>query len=153
MLSIALLGINLVATLVMCGVILFIHVVHYPMFDDWERENFHEIERRHQKLTSFVVGPLMAIEALTTVALFFLPPPDVPSVLPWLGLFCVCVWTAVTAGISVPIHEQLAKKGFDARLHRLLVRSNFWRLIAWWGHGIVCVIMAGLVSFARGTVS
>lgn len=128
---------NLAATGVMCGVILFVQVVHYPMFDAWDRGRFRDLERRHQRLTTFVVGPPMAVEFAATVAAVLLRP----SPLAWLGLACVAAWAAVTAFVSVPLHERLAAAGYDAAAHRRLVRTNWLRVAAWWLHAGVCGAM------------
>jgi ABC-type molybdate transport system permease subunit len=128
---------NLAATGTMCGVILFVQVVHYPMIDDWDRATFRAVARRHQRLTAFVVGPPMLVELVATVALLFVRPTG----LAWAGLALVGVWAGVTAFVSIPLHEKLAADGYDAAAHRRLVRTNWVRVAAWWLHGGVCVAM------------
>ena len=125
----------------MCGVILFVQVVHYPMFDSWDRERFREIERRHQRLTTFVVAPPMLVELFASFALLFVPIPGVPEYLPWAGIALVGIWAAVTAFVSIPLHGSLAARGYDAGVHRKLVRTNWLRVVAWWLHAGVGIAM------------
>lgn len=132
---------NLIATLTMCGVILFVQVVHYPLFDSWDRGRFPELERRHQRLTTWVVAPPMLVELSASLALLFVPLPGVPEYLPWVGIAFVGVWAAVTAFVSIPLHEALAARGFDAGVHRKLVRTNWLRVGAWWLHAGVGIAM------------
>jgi len=47
-----------------------------------------------------------------------------------------------TALLQVPRHRQLAR-GFDARAHAFLVRSNVVRTAAWTARGALCLWMLG----------
>lgn len=137
----AILWANLAATGTMCGVILFVQVVHYPMIENWDRPHFRAAARRHQRLTAFVVAPPMVVELLASVAALFVPSPGVPAFLPWVGVALVGAWAGVTAFVSIPLHEKLAADGYDTAVHRRLVRTNWLRVAAWWLHGGVCAAM------------
>ena len=54
-----LLMLHLVSTLAMVGLIWFVQVVHYPLFDQVGRDGFRQYEQSHQRLTTLVVAPLM----------------------------------------------------------------------------------------------
>lgn len=118
------------ATLMMTGLIVFVQVVHYPLFDRVGRDGFARYAADHSSLTTLVVGPLMLLEAGTALALALRPPPGVPAAWCWLGLALVLVIWLATAFLSVPQHGVLAG-GFDARAHATLVATNWVRTLAW----------------------
>lgn len=133
------------ATLFMCGLIWFVQVVHYPLFAHTGTDVFCAYERRHTRLTTWVVGPPMLVETGAAVALFALGPPGVP---PWAhlaGLGLLGVLWASTAWLQVPCHTVL-ERGFDARVHRRLVRSNWIRTVAWTARAPLAVWMLEAVA-------
>ena len=128
------------ATLAMTGLIWFVQVVHYPLFRAVGADGYAAYQREHVRLTTLVVGPLMLLEAATSVWLVFDRPDFVPPALPWLGLgLLALVWLATTL-LSVPRHEVL-RHGFDAPAHAGLVATNWIRTAAW-------TARAGLLLFA-----
>ena len=60
---------HIATTFSMVGLIWFVQIVHYPLMDRVRREGFRRYEMDHQRLTSWVVAPLMATELLSTVLL------------------------------------------------------------------------------------
>lgn len=90
---------------------------------------------------ALVVGPLMAVEAVTAAALAWLPPAGVPRAATRVGLVLVGVVLASTALIQAPLHGRLAG-GFGDDLHRLLVASNWLRTGTWSLRGALVVWMA-----------
>lgn len=133
---------NAAATGVMVGVILFVHRVHYPLFDRYPAAGFAAVERVHQDRTFGVVFPPMLAELVTSLALLAWTPAGVPAWQPWLGAALVGVWGVSTVLVQVPLHQKLAG-GFDADLHRRLVRSNRVRVLAWGGRGVLVAVMLG----------
>lgn len=129
-----------VATLVMVGVIWFVQVVHYPLFDGVGTHDFDAYEARHVQATGYVVGPPMVVEAATAVWLAVAPPPGVPAVATWFGLSLLALIWASTAGLQVPAHDRLSR-GFDTDTHRRLVSSNWIRTIAWSLRGVLAVLL------------
>jgi uncharacterized membrane protein len=142
--SAALLTVHLVATAAMVGLIWFVQVVHYPLFAAVGRAGFADYEAQHQRLTSFVVGPLMAVEGVTALWLAAFPPEGLGRIWPLLGLAVLAVIHASTVFLQVPQHTALSA-GFDAgRLHRL-VRTNWIRTLGWSARGVLggaMVVMA-----------
>ena len=118
---------NLCSSLAMTGLIWFVQIVHYPMFSRVGEREFAEYAKQHARLTSLVVGPLLLIETMSAVGLAFLSGERIAV---WLGLGLVGVIWVSTAVIQIPCHTRLAR-GFDAGVHRRLVRSNWIRTIAW----------------------
>ena len=122
------------ATLCMTGVIWFVQVVHYPLFELASERRFERFAAEHQRRTGFVVAPLMITEAATALALLVAPPLGLGRGLPWLGaLLLASIWLS-TALVQVPLHRRLGG-GRDASAIRRLVASNWLRTAAWSGRG------------------
>lgn len=136
----ALLLANAASTWAMVGVIWFVQLVHYPLFPAYAGDNFRPTMAEHQRRTFRVVFPLMLTELATSLAL----PAVVGGWRPWAGLACVGVWGFSTLLVQVPLHERLARDGFDPAVHRRLVRSNRVRTAAWTLHGGLCGWLLGV---------
>lgn len=121
---------HLAATLLMTGSIWFVQIVHYPLMDAVGAENFTEYHRRHQDLTSYVVGPVMLFELTTAIALLYLGWQSSVSNWALANLVLLGVIWASTFLVQVPCHERLAK-GFSREAHRRLVNTNWIRTVAW----------------------
>jgi uncharacterized membrane protein len=132
--------IHLGATAFMTGLIWFVQVVHYPLFARVGREGFVDYERRHTRLTTFIVGPAMLLEA-TCAGLIFahaLRHAELDPFLPAFGVALLALIWFSTAFVQVPRHREL-ERGFDETAARRLVRSNWWRTIAWSARTIAAV--------------
>lgn len=135
---------HLAATLFMVGVIWFVQVVHYPLFSRVGPEKFSLYSEAHSRLTTYVVGPPMLVEALTALLLVFQRPEGVPLAAALIGLaLVVAVWLS-TALLQVPRHTTLGS-GFDRRAWSGLVLSNWVRTVAWSARGGLVLWMAARV--------
>jgi len=126
------------ATLAMVGLIWFVQVVHYPLFGRVRPEDFPRYARSHQRRTTWVVGPLMLIEAGTGI--WLLVASSLPAWQPWAGLALLGVIWASTVCIQVPLHSRLAA-AFDPSAHCALVRTNWLRTAAWTARGALVLLM------------
>ena len=135
---------HLSATLYMVGVIWFVQVVHYPLFGRVGEGGFAAYSRVHSRLTGYVVGPAMLVEAGTALVLVFARPGGVPFPAALLGLFLVAVIWLSTVLLQVPRHDTLGS-GFDRRAYGGLVRTNWVRTIAWSARGALVLFMAARV--------
>ena len=132
---------HLAATLFMVGVIWFVQVVHYPLFSRVGSEKFSLYSEAHSRLTTYVVGPPMLVEASTALLLVFQRPEGVPLEAALIGLaLVVAVWLS-TALLQVPRHTTLGS-GFDRRAWSGLVLSNWVRTVAWSARGGLVLWMA-----------
>ena len=77
---------HLAVTLFMVGVIWFVQVVHYPLFAKVGSERFVLYSKAHSRLTTYVVGPPMLVEAATALLLVFRRPEGVPLAAAFFGL-------------------------------------------------------------------
>lgn len=135
-----LLSAQLVATLTMVGLIWFVQVVHYPLFAAVGPERFVAYEVAHQRRTSYVVGPPMMVEGITTLALLVAPPDGVGRLLPLIGAGLLAVVHASTVFLQVPAHRRLSV-AHGAGTIRRLVRTNWIRTIGWSARGGIALAM------------
>ncbi len=139
---------NCLATSYMVGLIWMVQVVHYPLFAFIGQQGYQEYQKRHQMLTTFVVGPPMLVEAFTSILLAWYPPTGVSYWQIFTGIALMFVIWLSTAAIQVPCHGKLAL-GFDKRIHRRLVASNWIRTLAWSARGVLVGWMLLIVLSAN----
>ncbi|WCO68268.1 hypothetical protein PO878_05945 [Iamia majanohamensis] len=128
------------ATWTMVGVIWFVQVVHYPLLGTIGADRSAEVGARHQTLTSFVVGPPMAVEGVTTLVLLAAAPEGVAPVLPWVAAVLLAVALGATVALLVPRHRRM----LDApgpEVGAGLVATNWVRTVAWSGRGVLLAVM------------
>ena len=97
--------VHLAATLVMVGVIWFVQIVHYPLFSRVGSGGFALYSDAHSRLTTYVVGPPMLVEAATALLLVFRRPEGVSLTAAVIGLALVGVVWLSTALLQVPRHS------------------------------------------------
>lgn len=132
---------HVATTLAMVGVVWYVQLVHYPSFARVPAETFAGYEAENIRLTSLTVGPLMAVEAATGLLLLWRRPPGVGSASCLVGAALLgCLWLS-TALVQFPLHVALSG-GFDADLHRALMRTNWVRTLCWTCRGVVVLSMA-----------
>jgi hypothetical protein len=136
----ALLTVHLFATAGMVGLIWFVQVVHYPLFARVGPDGFPTYETEHQRRTSWVVGPLMAVEGVAALAVAATLRNEVGLLLPLLGLVLLLVIHASTVLLQVPAHGRLTS-GADHAVMRRLVATNWIRTGGWSARGAVAVAM------------
>jgi len=133
-----------VATLALVGLIWFVQVVHYPLMAVVGGLRFPAYAREHATRTSWVVTAPMLLEAAAAIALVVEPPAAIARPMVWVGLALLALVWASTFGLQVPCHRRLAS-GFDPRVHRRLVRSNWIRTLAWTGRAPIAVAIVSMV--------
>lgn len=118
---------DLVGALLMTGVIWVIQLVHYPSFLYVAEDKFKNFEYFHTKNMSFIVGPLMILEALAAFALLVFSEFQIYA---WINVAAlVCIWL-VTIFISVSCHNMLSAGKCDEVI-RKLIWTNWLRTILW----------------------
>lgn len=128
------------STLAMVGLIWFVQVVHYPLFSQVGRDQFRRYEMDHQRLTMWVVAPLMLLEMISALVLIWWRPPGIGTPSVYLGVFLtVSIWL-MTYAIQVPQHASLLLS-YNAVIHQRLVRDNWYRTVAWSSRGLLVLWM------------
>jgi len=128
------------STLAMVGLIWFVQVVHYPLLAQVGREGFRRYEMDHQRLTTWVVAPLMLTELVTAMLLFWWRPAGVGSMTIWCGLLLLALIWLMTYAVQVPQHAALVLS-YDATLQKRLVSGNWFRTVAWTARGMLALGM------------
>lgn len=130
-----------VSTLLLTGMIWTVQVVHYPLFTRVGPDGFVAYEASHSVRMAALVAVPWSVQGLTTAGLLLVPPPGVPTPLVGAAAALAATPVVVTLLASVPAHRQLGD-GFDAAVHRRLVRTNWVRTAAWSVHSGVAVAIA-----------
>ena len=133
---------NVASTLVMTGVIWFVQVVHYPLFNRVGLAEFARYEADHSNLTGLVVVPLMLVELATAALLVWQQLPDISKFWLVVGLALVVLIWATSFFVSVPQHGKLAS-GFDLAAYRTLVTTNWIRTLAWSARSLIVLYLLG----------
>lgn len=113
----------------MLGLVWFVQVVHYPLFNFAAGDRFSDFEKSHTRLATYVVAPVMVVELVTSTILLF---KSTASMKPFFiaGFVLVLgIWLS-TFLVQVPRHKNL-KNGYDSNVHRSLVISNWIRTACW----------------------
>ncbi len=119
---------HLVATVFMVGLIWFVQVVHYPLFNRISGDASIQYAAEHQRRTAWVVGLPMLVEGITTLWLFF--DPINGRLLPLLGGLVLLEIHLSTVFLQIPLHKKLSK-GYEREVVRKLVATNWIRTIGW----------------------
>jgi hypothetical protein len=114
--------IHLAITSGLCVLIWLVQVTHYPLFHYIDPDRFKEAMLVHQAKISWIVIPLMTAEL--GLSLFTL---HIPSI-----IFVCLIW-GTTFFVQVPLHDQLAKGGYQYATVKKLVNSNWIRTFLWTG--------------------
>jgi len=122
---------QIVVTSILCGVVLFVQVVHYPMFIDYARDHFSEAMKKHQRLTSWVVVPLMLAEILLAVGGF------ATNMYYYFSLVLLAAVWFSTFLLQVPCHKRLSL-GWNEETYTRLVKTNRYRTLAWFSR-LICL--------------
>lgn len=137
------LALHAASTMLMTGLDWFVHAVHYPMFAraaEGGDEHYRAFQSEHLRRTAPLIPPIMLLELATAILLLFAPAGVLDRRLVWAGAgLLVVVWLATFAG-AVPQHARL-ERGFDARAHRLLLRFDLIRALAWTARSGVALLL------------
>lgn len=138
---------NGASTLMVCGLIWTIQIVHYPSFHYVTPERFAHFEAFHQRRISMVVVPLMLMELVTSLGLLWYRPDGLPVLWSVFGVVLVVLIWATTFTLQVPLHNRLSE-GYDKQAITALVTGNWLRTLIWSLRGLLvlyamAVIMMG----------
>jgi hypothetical protein len=136
-----LLVVHLAAVWFCVGLVAVVQVLVYPGFRAvGHTAIWREHHDRHTRLMAWTVSGPWAVQGVTCAVLLAWRPDGVPFWLAALAGVCGAATVAVTAGVSVPCHRRLSAAYDDAVLDRL-VRTNWYRTVAWSAGGVVAAAM------------
>lgn len=124
------------ATWAMTGVIWVMQLVHYPMLVGYSAMSPATAAVDHQRRITWIVGPLMAVEGTTALALLVERPDTMSAVSAWAAATLLGIALVSTWWMQVPMHRVLAR-GHDADAGRRLITTNWVRTGAWTARGVV----------------
>jgi hypothetical protein len=141
-----LLLIHAFATTALAGLIWTIQVVHYPLFSRVGLAEFSKFHHDHSFRITLIVGPLMAVEGITTLWLLARRPAGVSLLLTWSAAVVLAVVHLGTVALSVPAHNRLSQ-GFTTSAYERLVNTNWVRTFGWSARAVLaCMMIYGFVS-------
>ena len=117
---------NLISSSILLGLILVVHFVHYKSFyfiSDKEFIGFHIF---HTRNISYLVIPLMIIEASTSIMICFF----YYGLLPLINLILVLSIWIVTFLLQVPCHNKLSSGKSETTIKKL-IDTNIIRVYLW----------------------
>jgi hypothetical protein len=135
---------HLAGTAIMVGFIWTIQLLSYPMMAEVPDDAFVGYEAAHARRVTWLLALIAPLEVVAAagVALFV---DDVPA---WLsvgaGVVLVGIWVS-TALHFAPLHMRLGER-FDPVEHRRLVRTNWFRTVAWTARGAAAIAMIAVAG-------
>lgn len=131
------------ATWFMIGLIWFVQVVHYPLMGVVPASGFAEYAAAHLRRTTWIVGPVMLLEAGSALLLVLKPHGQLVGMrMSWIGLGILALIWVSTFAVQVPLHAKLAGR-FDRVVWLRLVTTNWLRTVAWTVRGIIALLLLG----------
>lgn len=119
------------ATWFMTGLIWFVQIVHYPLMEAVPEDAFTDYQKLHQRRTTWIVGPVMLVEAGSAVLLAWSSHRVFAGLpLAWTGLALLALIWVSTFAVQVPLHARLAL-GFEWPVWHRLVVTNWLRTLTW----------------------
>ena len=110
-----------------------VQVIVYPVFREIPEDRFAIWHPRYCNQIGWFVLPLMFAQLMGSLSACFF----IGEVLSWTHLFFVGVAWSVTFFVSAPCHRRLMKEGKIDSVVERLIRTNYWRVLAWSGT-LVC---------------
>lgn len=127
--------IHLVSTLYMVGLCWFVQIVHYPLFQSIDPNQFTDCQKKNW-VTGYVTGPIMIVELITGLILWY----QFQDQMHYANMALIAITGFSTILVQIPIHLKLKKK-YSAELILKLIRSNWMRTISWTCRGVLLAIL------------
>jgi len=130
-------------TYIMVGVIWFVQIVHYPLYKKI-KEGFAEYEKQHMRRSAFLIGPVMTVEAATSLFLIGLAQEPILARLAALNIIFLTISWITTLLFQVAQHQKLALR-FSSHVHNMLLGTNWIRVTLWTLRGIILGVMLSMI--------
>ena len=124
---------HLAVTWMLAGLIWIIQILAYPQFLRVGEPEFTRFHFGHCLRIGLIVAPLLLIEAATAGWLLWQGHRELPF-LASVGLMPV-IWLS-TGLLQAPLHTRLMR-GFDTKVIRRLMLTNWLRTLAWTARGFL----------------
>lgn len=130
-----------IASGMMCGIIWFVQVVHYPLFAAVPGGHGAAYAERNRRQTAWVVLPPMIVEAMAAVWLVIWPPVAVGRSMTLVSAAILPVLWLSTILVQMPLHLRLGREGTEPMLVGRLVAGNWLRTVLWSVRAVLAVWM------------
>ena len=129
-----LLLVHAAATWALVGLTWTVQLVQYPGFVRVGAREFARFHEHHCNAIAWIVGPLMGIEGVSGLVLWFQPPEGVSTA--WLaaGLVAIPLHLALTGLFAVPLHGR--QRAGETRSLRALLLVHGLRTLLWSWRGV-----------------
>lgn len=124
------------ATWFMTGLIWFVQIVHYPLYDRVGTDSFVVYERDHCALTTMIVAPVMVTELFTAFAMIVARPRPIGAFEACVGLALLIIIWLSTLFIADSFHGGLSS-GFNNQAYHGLLNWNMLRVVLWTMRGLL----------------
>lgn len=124
----------------MAGAGWIVQAVHYPLFAGVGPAGWAAYHEAHSRRITFVVLPAMTVELLGALGVAADRPGGVAAGLALAGFASAFATWAITGLAAVPAHTALGR-GFDAAVHRRLLRVDRARTVLWSAHAVLAAVM------------
>ena len=129
----------------MTGLIWFVQLVHYPLMAQIGEQQWIDYERQHQRRTTWIVAPFMALESCSAAGALMWMSPEIPMAvhaLLWTSAALLAGLWALTFFVQVPLHRKL-ETAFNVHTIERLVRTNWLRTAFWTARaGLLAAVLA-----------
>lgn len=119
------LTLHVVCCSIMVGIIWLVQLDVYPMLTKVGEKEFEIIHQFHMNKISLVVAPVMFLELVTAVAIFYLSNHRI-FLFNLMGVIGLWIWTFFA---NIPSHNKLSYQSLGSK--RSLVLLNWPRTIMW----------------------
>lgn len=141
-----LLWVQVACALFLMGLIWFVQIVHYPLFELVGSEQYKGYQVSHQSRTGLVVIGPMLLEIFVTLVIMYVVAMswETSSAVLRIGsilslIFVLGIWGS-TFLLQVPAHGVL-EQGWNSHAHHMLVSTNWIRTTLWSGKAAVAILM------------
>ena len=117
----------------MVGVIWFVQIVHYPLYKNI-KEGFQGYERMHLRRTALL------LEMVTALFLVGCAPEGIILKLAAYNLVILILIWITTLLFQISQHQKLAIR-FSAHQHKLLLLTNWIRVVLWTLRGLLVAVI------------
>lgn len=123
-------GLQTFSSLYMLGIIWFVQLVHYPLFQKIRPADFLIYHQTHIRMTGFVIAPVMLLELFSSAYLYLRPDIIGGRLFALINLATVALLWISTFAVQVPLHSKLSLEHSDKTIQKLTL-TNWFRTILW----------------------
>lgn len=137
---------NLIASIMLAGIIWFVQLVQFPLFQQVKPAHFLRYEISFKQSSSWFLLVFFLLEAYGTIGVLAIHRAEHP-LLVWSNLILFAFVWITTIGITTPIHTSLMQRYLPEKI-RLLHSANWLRTVGWTLKAAVAVLLFIKISSA-----